>query len=184
MLVTKTAIPDVLVLEPRCFGDERGFFYESYNEEQFCKATGLRPHFVQDNHSKSLKSVLRGLHFQVAPRAQGKLVRVVLGEVYDVAVDIRPDSPTYGQWVAEILSAENRKQLWVPEGFAHGFCVLSDEAHFLYKTTDFYSKAHERCIAWDDATLAIDWPLSNCLVSDKDRLGLSFAEATQSHVAT
>lgn len=184
MLVTKTAISDVLVLQPRCFGDERGFFYESFNEEQFKKATGLCPHFVQDNHSKSQKGVLRGLHFQLAPRAQGKLVRVVLGEVFDVAVDIRLGSPTYGQWVAEVLSADNRKQLWIPEGFAHGFCVLSDEAHFLYKTTDFYSKDHERCIAWDDATLAIDWPIRNCVVSEKDRQGLSLAEATQCHVTT
>lgn len=159
MKVTETKIAGLLVIEPRVFGDERGFFFESFNEEVFNAATGNTLKFVQDNHSKSVKGVLRGLHYQLAPRAQGKLVRVVQGEVFDVAVDIREGSPTYGQWVAEILSADNKKQLWIPPGFAHGFLTLSDKAEFLYKTTDTWSPEHERCIIWDDPTLDIAWPL-------------------------
>ena len=160
MKATPTKIPDVFVIEPRVFGDERGFFFESFNEKAFNEATGNKLPFVQDNHSKSDKGVLRGLHFQLPPKAQGKLVRVVQGEVFDVAVDIRKDSPTYGQWVAEILSAENKKQLWIPPGFAHGFLTLSDTAEFLYKTTDYWSPEHERAIRWDDVTLNIAWPLN------------------------
>ena len=159
MKVTETKIPGLLIIEPKVFGDERGFFFESYNENAFNEATGVSPRFVQDNHSKSVKSVLRGLHYQLPPRAQGKLVRVVQGEVFDVAVDIRKDSPTYGQWVGEILSANNKKQLWIPPGFAHGFLTLSDTAEFLYKTTDTWSPEHERCIIWNDPTLDIAWPL-------------------------
>ena len=150
----------MLIIEPRVFGDERGFFFESYNEKVFNEATGISPRFVQDNHSKSDKGVLRGLHYQLPPRAQGKLVRVVQGEVFDVAVDIRQGAPTYGQWVGEILSADNKKQLWIPPGFAHGFLTLSDTAEFVYKTTDTWSPEHERSILWNDATLNIDWPLN------------------------
>ena len=159
MKVTTTKIPDVFFIEPRVFGDERGFFFESFNEQAFNAATGNSLAFVQDNHSKSVKGVLRGLHYQLPPKAQGKLVRVVQGEVFDVAVDIRKDSPTFGQWVAETLSADNKKQLWIPPGFAHGFLTLSDSAEFLYKTTDYWSPEHERAIIWDDPTLKIDWPL-------------------------
>lgn len=178
MKATPTKIPDVFVIEPRVFGDERGFFFESFNEKAFSEATGTNVSFVQDNHSKSVKGVLRGLHYQLPPKAQGKLVRVVQGEVFDVAVDIRKYSPTYGQWVTEILSAENKKQLWIPPGFAHGFLTLSETAEFLYKTTDYWSPEHERAIKWDDAALNIPWPLSktNPLVSEKDDLGSAFAE--------
>lgn len=158
MKVTTLAIPDVILFEPRVFGDERGFFFESFNAKVFEQATGRKADFVQDNHSKSRKGVLRGLHYQEAPYAQGKLVRVVSGEVFDVAVDIRKGSPTFGKWVAEILSAENKKQMWIPEGFAHGFLTLSDEAEFLYKTTNFYEPKSEKCILWNDATLGIKWP--------------------------
>jgi dTDP-4-dehydrorhamnose 3,5-epimerase len=157
MRATPTVIADVLLLEPRVFGDERGFFFESFNERVFREATGVSLPFVQDNHSKSGYGVLRGLHYQVQ-QPQGKLVRVVAGEVFDVAVDIRPESPTYGKWVGEILSATNKRQLWVPPGLAHGFVVLSETAEFLYKTTDYYAPEHERCIAWNDPKLAIDWP--------------------------
>lgn len=160
MKATPTKIPDVFVIEPRVFADERGFFFESFNEKAFNEATGNQLAFVQDNHSKSVKGVLRGLHYQLPPKAQGKLVRVVQGEVFDAAVDIRKDSPTYGQWVAEILSAENKKQLWIPPGFAHGFLTLSDTAEFLYKTTDYWSPEHERAIIWNDETLKIEWPLN------------------------
>ena len=175
MKVTPCAIPDVLLIEPKVFGDDRGFFYESFNEREFQKATGLDLKFVQDNHSKSAKGVLRGLHYQVQ-QAQGKLVRVVAGEVFDVAVDIRPNSPTYGKWVGEILSVDNKRQLWVPPGLAHGFLVLTDSAEFLYKTTDYYAPVHERAIAWDDPTLAIDWPLKGLapLLSAKDAAGAAF----------
>ena len=159
MKATRTTIPDVWLIEPRVFGDERGFFFESFNERVFNAATGNTLPFVQDNHSKSAKGVLRGLHYQLAPRAQGKLVRVVQGEVFDVAVDIRKDSSTFGKWVGEILSAENKKQLWIPPGFAHGFLTLSDTAEFLYKTTDYWSPEHERAIIWNDSTLDIVWPL-------------------------
>ena len=157
MKVTPCAIADVLLIEPKVFGDERGFFYESFNQRAFASATGLDVRFVQDNHSKSAKGVLRGLHFQ-SQNAQGKLVRVTAGEVFDVAVDIRPASPTYGQWVGKILSAQNCHQLWIPAGLAHGFLVLSDTAEFLYKTTDYYAPEYERSIAWNDPKLAIAWP--------------------------
>ena len=178
MRATPTAIPDVLVIEPKVFGDDRGFFYESYNEKAFHEATGLDVRFVQDNHSKSARNVLRGLHYQVQ-QAQGKLVRVVQGEVFDVAVDIRKDSKTYGQWVGEILSADNKKQLWIPPGLAHGFVVLSETAEFLYKTTDYYAPAHERCIAWNDPDLAIAWPIDGMpSLSAKDAAGIAFREAT------
>lgn len=177
MHIIQTAIPDVLILEPKVFGDERGFFYESFNARAFSEATGLNPNFVQDNHSRSQQGVLRGLHYQVE-QAQGKLVRVTAGEVYDVAVDLRHQSPTFGQWVGTHLSADNKRQMWVPEGFAHGFVVLSEFAEFLYKTTDYYAPAHERCIRWDDPKLAIAWPLQGePKLSAKDQQGLSFDEA-------
>ena len=178
MRSTPTAIPDVLTLEPKVFGDDRGFFYESYNQQAFQAATGLDVTFVQDNHSKSARNVLRGLHYQVE-QPQGKLVRVVQGEVFDVAVDIRKGSKTFGLWVGQILSAENKKQLWVPPGLAHGFVVLSDTAEFLYKTTDYYAPAHERCIAWNDPDLAIDWQMQGePLLSAKDAAGVAFRDAT------
>lgn len=164
-------IPDVILFEPKVFGDDRGFFFESFNQKVFEEATGLAPTFVQDNHSKSTRGVLRGLHYQLPPKAQGKLVRVIQGEVFDVAVDIRKSSPTFGQWVGEILSAENKKQLWIPEGFAHGFVTLSETAEFLYKTTDYYSPECERCIRWDDSVIGIDWDLKEPVLSDKDLLG-------------
>ena len=177
MKVTKTAIPDVLVVEPKVFGDDRGFFFESYNQSQFKEKTGLSVSFVQDNHSRSSRHVLRGLHYQIK-HSQGKLVRVIHGEVFDVAVDIRRSSPTFGKWVGYRLSAENKRQMWVPAGFAHGFLVLSDAAEFLYKTTDYYAPQHERCIRWDDPILAIDWPLDDRPnVSDKDEAGIAFEEA-------
>jgi len=175
MKATPSTIADVILLEPKVFGDERGFFFESFNQQVFEQATGVKTQFVQDNHSKSGKGVLRGLHYQIE-NAQGKLVRVTQGEVFDVAVDIRPGSPTYGQWVGEILSAENKRQLWIPAGLAHGFLVLSDTAEFLYKTTEYYAPAHERCIAWDDATLSIAWPLAGVQpkLSVKDLAGSAF----------
>ncbi|CAM8664330.1 RfbC dTDP-4-dehydrorhamnose 3,5-epimerase and related enzymes [Comamonadaceae bacterium] len=175
MHVTRTAITDVLLLEPQVFGDERGFFFESFNERVFREVTGVTLHFVQDNHSKSGYGVLRGLHYQTQ-NPQGKLVRVVQGEVFDVAVDIRPESSTYGKWVGEILSASNKRQLWVPPGLAHGFVVLSETAEFLYKTTDYYAPAFEKCIAWNDPTLAIEWPAMSIApkLSAKDMAGDSF----------
>jgi len=157
MNVIKTKIPDVLIIEPQVFGDERGFFLESFNEKVWQQATGITKPFVQDNHSRSSKGVLRGLHYQIK-QPQGKLVRCVVGEVFDVTVDLRRNSETFGQWVGDYLSADNKRQLWIPEGFAHGFLVLSDFAEFLYKTTDYYAPEYERCIRWDDPTLAIDWP--------------------------
>jgi dTDP-4-dehydrorhamnose 3,5-epimerase len=177
MKVTPCAIADVLLIEPKVFGDERGFFYESFNQRDFAKATGLNLPFVQDNHSKSGQGVLRGLHYQVQ-NPQGKLVRVVAGEVFDVAVDIRPDSPTFGKWVGEVLSADNKRQLWVPPGLAHGFVVLSEYAEFLYKTTDYYAPEFERCIAWNDPTLGIQWPTMSSAprLSAKDAAGRSLAE--------
>lgn len=177
MNATRLAIPDVVLFEPQVFGDERGFFFESFNHRRFEEAIGRRANFVQDNHSKSSAHVLRGLHYQLQ-RPQGKLVRVVAGSVFDVAVDLRAGSPTFGQWVGEVLSADNKRQKWVPEGFAHGFLVLSASAEFLYKTTDYYYPEHERCICWDDPTLAIDWPLA-CAprVSAKDEKGAAFAGA-------
>ncbi|MDG9925371.1 MULTISPECIES: dTDP-4-dehydrorhamnose 3,5-epimerase [unclassified Pseudomonas] len=177
MKITKTEVPDVIVIEPRVFGDERGFFYESFNGEQFREATKVNVNFVQDNHSKSVKDVLRGLHYQLK-QPQGKLVRVVQGEVFDVAVDIRRSSPTFGKWVGIHLSAENKKQLWIPAGFAHGFVVLSETAEFLYKTTDYYSPENERCIIWDDEMIGIEWPLSHPpQLSAKDSKGLRLSEA-------
>jgi dTDP-4-dehydrorhamnose 3,5-epimerase len=176
MKATPTAIPDVLIIEPKVFGDARGFFFESFNQKAFNAATGQDTQFVQDNHSRSSRGVLRGLHYQVQ-QPQGKLVRVVRGAVYDVAVDIRLASPTFGQWVGVELTEENHRQLWVPAGLAHGFLVLSESADFLYKTTDYYAPEFERCIAWDDATLAIDWPLKGLVpqLSAKDRTGASLA---------
>jgi dTDP-4-dehydrorhamnose 3,5-epimerase len=177
MQATRTAIADVFLLEPRVFGDERGFFYESFNARAFAQATGADVQFVQDNHSKSAKGVLRGLHFQ-SQQPQGKLVRVTAGAVFDVAVDIRPQSPSYGTWVGEILSAENRRQLWIPAGLAHGFLVVSDSAEFLYKTTDFYAPQYEKCIRWDDPSLQIAWPLDGKQpqLSGKDARGQLFLD--------
>jgi dTDP-4-dehydrorhamnose 3,5-epimerase len=177
MTFTRLAIPEVIVFEPKVFGDERGFFFESFNQRSFNDAVGSNVNFVQDNHSRSVKNVLRGLHYQIQ-QPQGKLVRVVQGEVFDVAVDIRKNSPTFGKWVGEVLSADNKKQLWVPEGFAHGFLTLSDTAEFLYKTTDYYAPAHERCIKWDDAAIGINWNISGApVVSAKDQIGSELARA-------
>ena len=177
MKVTPLSIRDVLLVEPQVFGDDRGFFYESFNQNKFEEALGKKINFVQDNHSKSVKGVLRGLHYQLTPKAQGKLVRVIQGEVFDVAVDLRQSSPTFGKWVGEILSGDNKKQLWIPEGFAHGFLTLSDTAEFLYKTTDFYSKDHEEAIQWNDKTIGIDWPMKEVSLSSKDSAAVSFKEA-------
>jgi dTDP-4-dehydrorhamnose 3,5-epimerase len=178
MKVTPCAIADVLLIEPRVFGDPRGFFYESFNQRAFHQATGVNTQFVQDNHSKSARGVLRGLHYQIH-QPQGKLVRVVAGEVFDVAVDLRRDSPTWGQWVGEVLSGDNKRQLWIPPGLAHGFMVLSETAEFLYKTTDYYAPEHERCIAWNDPTLAIAWPELDVppKLSAKDAAGMAFLAA-------
>ena len=177
MDVIETKIPDVKVLKPKVFGDERGFFMESFNRSAFLEKTGIDIEFVQDNHSRSAKNVLRGLHYQLI-QPQGKLVRVISGEVYDVAVDIRKNSPTFGQWVGEYLTAENNHQLWVPAGFAHGFVVLSDTADFLYKTTDYYHPESERCIAWNDTELNIDWPIEGVpSLSAKDQQGVAFQDA-------
>lgn len=171
MNVIQTKIPDVLIIEPQVFGDERGFFYESYNEKLFAEKTGVKTNFVQDNHSRSAQNVLRGLHYQIQ-QPQGKLVRVVVGEVFDVAVDIRKNSPTFGQWVSCLLSAENKRIFWVPPGFAHGFLVLSEAAEFLYKTTDYYAPQYERSILWNDPDLAIDWPgTGEPILSAKDKAG-------------
>lgn len=177
MQIQKTAIPDLLIIEPQVFGDDRGFFYESYNEKKLADVAGITERFVQDNHSRSAKNVLRGLHYQIQ-QPQGKLVRVVVGEVYDVAVDMRRASATFGQWVGIHLSATNKRMLWVPKGFAHGFLVLSDHAEFLYKTTDFYAPQYERALLWNDADLAIDWPLSGApALSAKDAVGVPFKAA-------
>jgi dTDP-4-dehydrorhamnose 3,5-epimerase len=177
MKVISTAIPDVLILEPKVFGDVRGFFYESFNQNAFNQATGLNVQFVQDNHSRSSKGVLRGLHYQIQ-QPQGKLVRVVRGSVFDVAVDVRRSSPTFGQAVGLELSEENHRQLWIPAGFAHGFLVLSDSADFLYKATDYYAPEFERCIAWNDATIGIEWPLqSEPQLSVKDQAGPALSQA-------
>ena len=175
MQVTATPIPEVLILEPRVFGDDRGFFFESFNARTFNQVTGLNIEFVQDNHSKSQRGVLRGLHYQLPPMAQGKLVRVIQGEVFDVAVDLRKSSPTFGQWVGEVLSAENKKQLWIPEGFAHGFFTLSETAESLYKTTNFYSVEHERSLLWNDPQFAISWPVvEEPLLAAKDQMASAF----------
>ena len=177
MNITETAIPDLLIVEPKVFGDDRGFFYESFNRRRFAELTGCDADFVQDNHSRSARNVLRGLHYQIQ-HPQGKLVRVVQGAVLDVAVDIRKSSPTFGQHVALELSAENKRMFWIPEGFAHGFVVLSDYAEFLYKTTDYWYPEYERCISWQDQTLAIDWKLAaDPLVSAKDAQGKNLREA-------
>jgi len=175
MKCLSTKLPGVMILEPKVFGDARGFFYESFNARSFKELTGVKADFVQDNHSLSQRGVLRGLHYQIQ-HAQGKLVRVTKGEVFDVMVDIRRSSPTFGQWDSCQLSADNKRQVWIPPGFAHGFYVLSDSAEFLYKTTDYYFPQYERCIAWNDQTIGITWPLlGDPTVSDKDRLGLSLA---------
>jgi dTDP-4-dehydrorhamnose 3,5-epimerase len=177
MKVTPTRIPEVFIVEPQVFGDQRGFFFESFNQRDWEKETGLQTVFVQENHSRSTKGVLRGLHYQIK-HAQGKLVRVLVGEVFDVAVDIRRSSPTFGQWVGVRLSAENKKQLWIPAGFAHGFAVLSDEAEFLYRTTDYWAPEYERGIKWNDPTIGVDWPVDfTPLLSEKDEKGVAFTEA-------
>lgn len=177
MIVTPSALPDVLILEPKLFGDARGFFFESYNRRAFHDATGLDVDFVQDNHSRSAQGVLRGLHYQIE-HAQGKLVRVVAGAVFDVAVDIRKSSPTFGRWVGVELSAANKKMVWIPPGFAHGFLVLSDDAEFLYKTTDYYAPSHERTIAWNDPEIGVAWPLAGApLLSAKDQAGVRLKDA-------
>ena len=178
MKTIETPIADLFVFEPNVFGDERGFFYESFNAKQFYHATGLAIDFVQDNHSRSSKGILRGLHYQLSPYEQGKLVRVVAGEVFDVAVDIRQHSPSFGQWYGLVLSAENKRQFWIPAGFAHGFLTLSDHAEFLYKTTNYYSPEHERAIRWDDPDLGIVWPEGlTPRLSEKDTQATSFIEA-------
>ena len=177
MNVIKTSLPEVIILEPPVFGDERGFFYESFNAKKFAGLTGLEVQFVQDNHSKSAKNVLRGLHYQIL-QAQGKLVRVTSGEVFDVAVDLRKSSPRFGQWTGATLSANNHRQIWIPPGFAHGFVVISDEAEFLYKTTDYWAPEHERCLQWDDPAIGIDWPMTELpVMSVKDQQGKSLADA-------
>lgn len=177
MQIQITALLDVLILEPAVFGDDRGFFYESYNQKRFAELTGLACEFVQDNHSKSAKGVLRGLHYQIQ-QSQGKLVRVTAGAVFDVVVDLRKSSPTFGNWIGVELSAENKRQLWIPEGFAHGFMVTSDSAEFLYKTTDYWAPQYERSILWNDPAIGIDWPLEGePLLSGKDKLGMLLADA-------
>ena len=177
MKATRLAIPDVVLIEPKVFGDARGFFFESFNQKAFNEATGTNHAFVQDNHSRSSQGVLRGLHYQIQ-QPQGKLVRVARGRVWDVAVDIRKSSPTFGQWVGAELSEDNQHQLWVPPGFAHGFVVLSESADFLYKTTDYYAPEHERCIAWNDPQLAIAWPIAGApSLSAKDAQGLLLKSA-------
>lgn len=177
MKFTRLGLPEVVLVEPRVFGDARGFFYESWNARNFADA-GLPESFVQDNHSLSTKGILRGLHYQLPPNAQGKLVRAVVGEVFDVAVDIRRSSPRFGQWVGQRLSAENKRMLWIPAGFAHGFLTLSDTAEFLYKTTSYYAPAFERSIRWNDPTLRIDWPLEGVpITSPKDAEGALWHDA-------
>ncbi|AHY44956.1 dTDP-4-dehydrorhamnose 3,5-epimerase [Stutzerimonas decontaminans] len=177
MKIIETSIPDVLIIEPKVFGDERGFFYESFNAAAFEAATGLKRQFVQDNHSKSQRGVLRGLHYQIQ-QPQGKLVRVVAGEVFDVAVDLRKSSPSFGRWFGTHLSAQNQRQLWIPEGFAHGFVVLSESAEFLYKTTDYYAPEHERSLLWNDPELGIEWPFDEPpQLSAKDQAGKRLSDA-------
>lgn len=175
MKVINTTIPDVKIIEPTVFGDERGFFFESFNQKLFEDAVGYKVDFMQDNHSKSSKGVLRGLHYQLNPHAQAKLVRCIVGEVYDVAVDIRKNSQTFGQWVGVLLSADNKRQLWIPEGFAHGFLTLSEVAEFVYKTTNYYAPDSDRSILWNDPTISIDWPIEcspNLSVKDKKAVNL------------
>lgn len=178
MKTIKTEIPDVLIFEPKVFGDDRGFFFESFNQQVFQDAVGHTVEFIQDNHSKSTKGVLRGLHFQLPPFGQGKLVRCVVGEVFDVAVDIRRNSATFGKWVGIHLSADNKRELWIPEGFAHGFYVISDVAEFVYKATNYYAPTHERCICWDDKDINIEWPHKTPpFLSAKDQSGKSLMES-------
>lgn len=179
MNVIKTDLPDVLIFEPKVFGDERGFFFESFSQKAFEEAVGHKVDFVQDNHSKSVKGVLRGLHFQRDPYAQGKLVRCIAGEVFDVAVDVRKTSATLGRWVGVHLSAENKRQLWIPEGFAHGFLVLSDMAEFVYKTTNYYAPDHEAGIMWNDPDIKITWPSIDVILSEKDKKNFSLYEAVK-----
>lgn len=178
MKISASTIPEVLLIEPQVHGDARGYLFESFNQRDFERLTGLRPTFVQDNQSGSARQVLRGLHYQVR-QPQGKLVRVVAGAVFDVAVDLRRGAPTFGQWCGHVLSQDNRHQLWLPPGFAHGFLVLSEQAEVLYRSTDYYAPQHERCIAWDDPTLAIAWPLEDAapVVSARDAAGIAFAQA-------
>jgi dTDP-4-dehydrorhamnose 3,5-epimerase len=179
MNVIQSSLPGVLIIEPRVFGDARGYFFESFNARQFAELTGARVSFVQDNHSRSARGVLRGLHYQVK-QPQGKLVRVIAGEVFDVAVDLRSSSPNYGQWTGNVLSSENRRHVWIPAGFAHGFLVLSESAEFLYKTTDYWAPQYERCIRWDDPELDIRWPLNAPpVVSSKDAQGMAFPAAEE-----
>ncbi len=176
MKVTPTNLPEVMIIEPRVFGDDRGFFYESFNAKKFAELTGVETNFVQDNHSMSSKNVLRGMHYQIQ-QAQGKLVRVISGEVFDVAVDLRKSSPRFGQWTGVSLSASNQRQLWIPPGFAHGFLVTSDKAEFLYKTTDYWAPEHERCLQWNDPAIGIQWPLeTEPVMSTKDQVGKTLAD--------
>lgn len=177
MKVTTLHIPDVLIIEPQVFSDDRGFFFESFNQERLEKLIGRPFNFVQDNHSKSEKGVLRGLHYQLKPNIQGKLIRVVQGEVFDVAVDLRKSSATFGKWVGEVISADNKKLMWIPEGFAHGFLTLSESATFLYKTTNYYSQKDEQSIRWDDESINIQWPIKNPLLSPKDKAACLFRDA-------
>lgn len=179
MNVQRLSIPDVMLITPKVFSDARGYFYESFNAKLFGELTGTRVAFVQDNHSSSVMGTLRGLHYQLAPQGQGKLVRVVEGAVFDVVVDLRRSSPSFGQWTSAVLSAENQQQLWIPQGFAHGFLTLTDSAQFLYKTTDYYAPQAERCLAWNDPQIAIDWPKLNVspVLSEKDRAGVRLADA-------
>lgn len=176
MNTLQTRLPDILILEPQFFGDDRGFFFESFNQQQFDRLLGKKVQFVQDNHSRSTAGVLRGLHYQIQ-QPQGKLVRAIAGAILDVAVDLRKSSPYFGQWMSCLISAENRRQLWVPPGFAHGFLVLSDAAEVLYKTTDYYAPQHERCIAWNDPDLAIDWSIQTPILSKKDQAGQRLIDA-------
>lgn len=177
MKAVSTSLPDVIILEPKVFGDDRGFFFESFNEKHFQEATGVARRFVQDNHSKSAKNVLRGLHYQIQ-QPQGKLVRVVSGEVFDVVVDIRKSSPMFGQWIGVSLSADNKRQLWIPEGFAHGFFVISESAEFLYKTTEYWAPEHERCLLWNDPAIGVKWPIDiEPLLSVKDQKGKLLRDA-------
>ena len=177
MKITRLDIPDIYLLDPKVFEDNRGFFYESFNLKTFHAATGTSVDFVQDNHSRSAKSVIRGLHYQLAPKGQGKIVRVVKGSIFDVAVDIRAESPTSGKWVGVTLSAENKKQIWIPEGFAHGFMSLEDDTEVIYKTTEYYSPEHECSIRWNDSYVAVDWPDGDYCISEKDKDASHFSDA-------
>lgn len=177
MKITPLSISDILIIEPQVFEDNRGLFFESFNQSQFEKILGREVNFVQDNQSISLKGVLRGMHYQLLPNIQGKLIRVVQGEVFDVAIDLRKSSATFGKWVGEVISAENKKQMWIPEGFAHGFLTLSESATFLYKTTNYYSQKDERSIRWDDEIINIKWPIKKPILSSKDEIASTFRDA-------